>query len=124
MSDVRSWAVCVNACAAGVCTICDVGPICTLHTGSTQAALLEIHVRHALRFIEELRDSHSTREAVDVYQDMVEVPSIMTEALKVFVWDKLAHEELPKGTIEIVAEPTHVPMFPQPMERKRPKRVG
>lgn len=95
-----------------------------LHAGSTQAALLEIHVRHALRFIEELRDTHSTREAVDVYQDMVEVPANMTEALKIFVWDKLANEELPKGTIEIVTEPAHVPMFPQPMERKRPKRVG
>lgn len=95
-----------------------------LHTGSTQAALLEIHTRHALRFVEELRDSHSTREAVDVYQDMVEVPAIMSEALKIFVWDKLAQEELPKGHIEIVADPSQLQVFPPAGERKRPKRVG
>jgi hypothetical protein len=95
-----------------------------LHTGSTQAALLEIHVRHAMRFVEELRVTHSTREAVEIYQDMVEVPSNMAEALKIYVWDRLAADELPKGTIEIVADPSQVQMFPQPAERKRPKRVG
>jgi hypothetical protein len=96
-----------------------------LHTGSTQAALIEIHVRHALRFVEELRVTHSTREAVDIYQDMVEVPGNMSEALKIYVWEKLAAEELPKGTIEIVVDPMQqqVPLFPEAARRK-PKRVG
>jgi hypothetical protein len=94
-----------------------------LHTGSTQAALIEIHVRHAMRFVEELRDTHSTREAVDVYQDMVEVPGSMVDALRIYVWDKLAAEELPKGTIEIVQDPANVQVFPANPNR-RPKRVG
>ncbi|HEY0305405.1 MAG TPA: hypothetical protein VGC44_10535, partial [Longimicrobiales bacterium] len=34
-----------------------------LHTASTQAVLIEIHVRHALRFVQELHASHSTVEA-------------------------------------------------------------
>ena len=96
-----------------------------LHTGSTQAALIEIHVRHAMRFIEELRVTHSTREAVDIYQDMVEVPASMTEAVKIYVWERLAAEELPKGTIEIVPDPSQVPLFPAAEQaRRKPKRVG
>lgn len=96
-----------------------------LHTGSTQAALIEIHVRHALRFIEELRPTHSTEEVVEIYLDMVEVPPNMTDALKIFVWDKLAAEELPKGHIEIMDDPApQVPLFPAAAERRRPKRVG
>ena len=65
-------------------------------------------------------------EAIEVYQDMVEVHANMTEALKIFVWEKLSVEELPKGHIEIVADPSQLQVFPQTAERerKRPKRVG
>ncbi|HEY0673277.1 MAG TPA: hypothetical protein VGD27_13460 [Longimicrobiales bacterium] len=96
-----------------------------LHTGSTQAALLDIHVRHALRFIEELRETHMTAEAIEVYEEMVEVPENMHEALRIFVLDKLANEELPKmlTPIEVPTDPAQVSMFP-PSERRRPKRVG
>ncbi len=95
-----------------------------LHTGSTQAALLDIHVRHALRFIEELRETHMTSEAVEVYEEMVEVPEVMREALRIFVLDKLAAEELPKAPalVEAPVDPAQVSMFPT--ERRRSKRAG
>ena len=95
-----------------------------LHTGSTQAALLDIHVRHALRFIEELRETHMTSEAVEVYEEMVEVPEVMREALRIFVLDKLAAEELPKQPSLAEAppaDPSQVSMFPP---AKRSKRAG
>jgi hypothetical protein len=95
-----------------------------LHAGSTQAALLEIHVRHALRFVQELHASHSTIEAIGVYEDMVMVPDNMTDALRIYVMDRLAAEELPKGSAipEVSTDPAQVPLFPA--ERRRPKRVG
>ena len=97
-----------------------------LHTASTQAALIEIHVRHALRFVQELRDSHPTGEAIEVYEDMVHVPDNMSDALRIYVMDRLAAEELPKGTVPIVdvtvTDPAQVPLFPT--DRRRPKRVG
>jgi hypothetical protein len=93
-----------------------------LHTGSTQAALLEIHVRHALRFVHELNATHSVVEAIEVYEEMVGVPDIMTSALRIYVFDRLAAEELPKGAIiDVNADPAQVPLFP---DRRRPKRVS
>lgn len=95
-----------------------------LHTGSTQAALLEIHVRHALRFVHELHESHDIFDAIGVYEDMVEVPDNMTDALRIYVMDKLAAEELPKGAVIDVSstDPAQVPLFPA--DRRRPKRVS
>jgi hypothetical protein len=96
-----------------------------LHTASTQAALLEIHVRHALRFVQELQATHSTQEAVNVYEEMVMVPDNMTAALRIYVLDRLAAEELPKGStplVEVPVDPAQVPLFPT--ERRRPKRAG
>lgn len=98
-----------------------------LHTASTQAALIEIHVRHALRFVQELHASHSTVEAIHVYEEMVNVPDNMTDALRIYVMDRLAAEELPKGSSPLIdvtapADPAQVPLFPA--ERRRPKRVG
>lgn len=96
-----------------------------LHTGSTQAALIEIHVRHALRFAEELITTHTTEEAIEVYEEMLEVPENMHAALRIYVLDKLAADELPKGAVPEVAvpaDPEQVSMFPG--ERRRPKRVG
>ena len=100
-----------------------------LHTGSTQAALIEIHVRHALRFVEDLRESHVTQEAIEVYEEMLEVPETMHAALRIYVLDKLAQEELPKGQVAsdavpvaVQADPAQVSMFPA--GGRRPKRVG
>ena len=96
-----------------------------LHTASTQAALIEIHVRHALRFVQELHASHSTVEAIEVYQEMVNVPDNMTAAVRIYVMDRLAAEELPKGgtpLIDVPADPAQVPLFPA--DRRKSKRVG
>lgn len=97
-----------------------------LHTGATQAALLDIHVRHALRFVEELRETHSTADAVDVYEEMVEVPEAMRSALRIFVLDKLAADELPKPLptpeVSTAVDPAQVSLFP--VERRRGKRAG
>ena len=96
-----------------------------LHTASTQAALIEIHVRHALRFVQELHSSHSTVEAIEVYQEMVNVPDNMTAAVRIYVMDRLAAEELPKGgtpLIDVPVDPAQVPLFPA--DRRKSKRVG
>ena len=98
-----------------------------LHTASTQAALIEIHVRHALRFVQELHATHSTVDAINVYEEMVNVPDNMTAALRIYVMDRLAAEELPKGNTPLIdvtapVDPAQVPLFPA--ERRRPKRVG
>ncbi len=94
-----------------------------LHTGSTQAALLDLHVRHALRFVQELQATHDVEEAIEVYEEMVEVPETMTSALRIYVLDRLAAEELPRGAVlDVTADPAQVPMFPA--DRRRPKRVS
>jgi hypothetical protein len=94
-----------------------------LHTGSTQAALLEIHVRHALRFVAELSETHPVVDALEVYRELVEVPDNLTDALYIYVLDRLAAEELPKAkTEEVAADPAQVSLFPS--ERRRAaKRV-
>ena len=94
-----------------------------LHTGSTQAALLEIHVRHALRFIYELNETHSVVDALEIYRELVEVPDNMTDALYIYVLDRLASEELPKTQpSDVAVDPTQVPLFPP--DRRRSKRVS
>ena len=94
-----------------------------LHTGSTQAALLEIHVRHALRFVYELNETHSVVDAMEVYRELVEVPDNLTDALYIYVLDRLAAEELPRSQKEdVVTDPAQVPLFPP--DRRRPKRAG
>ena len=94
-----------------------------LHTGSTQAALLEIHVRHALRFVYELNESHAVVDALEVYRELVEVPDNLTDALYIYVLDRLAAEELPRTQpAEAPADPTQVPLFPP--DRRRSKRVS
>ncbi len=93
-----------------------------LHTGSTQAALIEIHVRHALRFVYELNETHAVVDALEVYRELVEVPDNLTDALYIYVLDRLAAEELPKSQKEEVpADPAQVSLFPS--ERRRNKRA-
>jgi hypothetical protein len=93
-----------------------------LHTGSTQAALIEIHVRHALRFVYELNETHAVVDALEVYRELVEVPDNLTDALYIYVLDRLAAEELPKSQKEEVpADPAQVSLFPG--ERRRNKRA-
>lgn len=92
-----------------------------LHTGATQAALLDLHVRHGLRFVQELRDTHSISDALAVYADLVGVPGNMKDALYIFALDKLAQDELPKAAAQSPANSEQVPLFPP--QRHRPKRV-
>jgi hypothetical protein len=67
-----------------------------LHTGATQLALLDTHVRHAERFVRELAETHSVSAATQVYIEMVGVGPALREVLYLGVLDKLADEELPK----------------------------
>jgi hypothetical protein len=67
-----------------------------LATGSAQAGLIEIHVRHAVRFARELADTHSVSQACDLYVDMAGVPSTLRESLQIHLLDRLAAEELPR----------------------------
>lgn len=67
-----------------------------LHTGQTQAALIDVHVRHGLRFVAELRDTHTVQGALQVYREMVDVPANMVDALYIFTLERLATEELPR----------------------------
>lgn len=93
-----------------------------LHTGSTQAALLEIHVKHALRFVYELAGSHQIVDALEAYRELVDVPDNLTDALYIYVMDRLAAEELPKsGEVVLEQDPSQVPLFP--VERRRSKRA-
>lgn len=90
-----------------------------LHTGSTQAALIEVHVRHAIRFVAELKDTHTIAEALKVYDELVEVPSNMTDALYIYTLDRLANDELPRQQPRAVVDAEQVPLFPQQRRNKR-----
>jgi hypothetical protein len=66
-----------------------------LHTGTTQVALLDMYVAHALRFVEILKDTHSIAAALRVYTEMVAVPKTVNDVLYIFVLDRLAVAGLP-----------------------------
>jgi hypothetical protein len=68
-----------------------------LHSGATQVALLDIHVRHALRFVKELADTHAISDAVELYSELTGVAPAVEDALYAFVLDRLAAEELPRS---------------------------
>lgn len=75
-----------------------------LHGGQTRVALLDIYVKHALKFIEDLNETYSMHQSLDLFREMVGVPASMKDALQMFVLDKLATEELPKSGVAIVPE--------------------
>ena len=92
-----------------------------LHTGSTQAALIDIHVRHAQRVIEALADTHLIGEALLVYGELIDVPRNMTDAVSIYVLDRMADEELPRAQAHLAQDNEQVPLFPP---QRRPKRAG
>ena len=94
-----------------------------LHSGSTQAALIDLHVRHALRFVQELRETHGISEAIAIYRELVEVPPNMSDAVYIYSLERLAADELPKAAVTSAAEPDadQMPLFPH--HRRRAKRV-
>jgi hypothetical protein len=92
-----------------------------LHAGATQAALIDLHVRHALRFIEELKETHAISDAIAIYRELVDVPANLSDALYIYALDRIATDELPKAQVAVAIEAEQVPMFPP--QRRRAKRV-
>lgn len=89
-----------------------------LSTGATQAGLVEIHVRHAIRFVRELTDSHSISQATELYSDMAGVPESLRDVLYIFLLERLAAEELPRRADRNVPQTERVQLFPH-----RPRRA-
>ena len=76
-----------------------------LHSGQTRVALLDIYVEHALKFVEDLAETHTIHQSLEIFREMVGVPASMKDALQMFVLDRLATDEMPKAGVTIVAEP-------------------
>jgi hypothetical protein len=89
-----------------------------LATGAAQAGLLDIHVRHAVKFARELTESHSIPQAVDLYSDMAGVARPLRDSLYVFLLDRLAAEELPRRNQTAAPQTDRVSLFPH-----RPRRA-
>ena len=89
-----------------------------LSTGAAQAGLLDIHVRHAVKFARELTESHSIPQAVELYSDMAGVPQSLRDALYIFLLDRLASEELPRRNQKSAQQSDRVSLFPH-----RPRRA-
>ena len=97
-----------------------------LHTGATQVALLDAHVRHAMGFVKELSETHTIEDACATYSELAEVPLNLTGPLYMFVLDRLASEELPRKQKRTPADeqislyPPNVRAMREPIpERKR-----
>jgi hypothetical protein len=86
-----------------------------LATGATQAGLLDIHVRHAVKFARELTESHSILQAVHLYSDMAGVPRSLRDPLYLFLLDRLAAEELPRQ--KTAPQSDRVSLFPHRSRR-------
>lgn len=92
-----------------------------LQTGATLVALLDLHVRHAHNFVRELGASHSISDACTLYAELAEVPATMQATLYMFVLDKIAADELPRGKPRPVLD-EQVPLFPVARPRARIER--
>jgi hypothetical protein len=67
-----------------------------LHTGATQAALLDLHVHHARLFINMVGEGQGIDAACKMYAELVHVPATLLPVLYIFVLDQMAAEEMPK----------------------------
>ena len=82
-----------------------------LHAGQTRVALLDIYVKHAVKFVDELRETHTTTAALSIFRDLTGLPASMKDALQMFVVEKIAADELPRSGPAIVpAESVTPPM--------------
>ena len=68
-----------------------------LHTGATQAALLDLHVHHARQFINMVGEGQGIESACRMYAELVHVPTTLLPVLYIFVLDQMAAEEMPKA---------------------------
>lgn len=90
-----------------------------LATGATQAGLLALHVRHAIRFARELADTHSVAQASALYASMAGVPAALEDSLYILLLDRLAAEELPKPAHAAGAAGEGVALHPPRTPRHR-----
>jgi hypothetical protein len=60
-----------------------------VHTGRTQIALLEVHVEHAVRFIDILQSHRSYAAAVEMYATQVNLPAAQVETVYFMALDRL-----------------------------------
>jgi hypothetical protein len=69
-----------------------------------------MHVQHALRFVDMLKDTHSITAALQVYADLVNVPKGLTDTLYIMVLDRLAAQELPPEGVS-APDAQQIPLF-------------
>lgn len=67
--------------------------IVELQTGAAQAALLDLHVRHARGFVRLLEGSHSIGDACDDYIEALHVPPRFAGVLYILVVDRIAADD-------------------------------
>jgi hypothetical protein len=98
-----------------------------LHTGATQVALLDLHVRHALGFVRELNESHTIESACALYGQLAEVQEKLKPAIYMFALERLSAEELPRTKGKRAGGDEHIALYggakPQPQDPHSRKRV-
>jgi hypothetical protein len=88
-----------------------------LATGAAHAGLLELHVRHGIRFADELAGTHSVTQACTVYVEMAGVPAPLHDAVCILLLDRLATRELPRRD---AAQPSpRVTIYPRSSRTRR-----
>jgi hypothetical protein len=81
-------------------------------TGSAQVGLLEVHLIHARRFVEELTETHTAGQACALYCDLAGVPDLLHTALTITLLDRLAARELPPRRDAIAQQKASMPLYP------------
>lgn len=61
-----------------------------LHTGRAEVALLQVHIEHALRFVEILKPEDAFAEAIELYAELAGVRKSAAEAVYFFALDRLS----------------------------------
>ena len=90
-----------------------------LAVGAAQAGLVHIHVQHAVRFAQDLAETHTVAEAAALYIEMVGMPVPLQQAFHLTLLNRLAGEELPRMASSTAAQPAAQPQAqPQPVEPK------
>lgn len=89
-----------------------------LAVGAAQAGLVHIHVQHAVRFAQELAETHTVAEAGALYIEMVGMPAPLQQAFHLTLLNRLAGEELPRIASAGPPQPAAQVPPPQPVEPK------
>jgi hypothetical protein len=94
-----------------------------LAMGAAQIGLLDIHVQHALRFVHDLKETHDTAQAVELYAAMTEVSQATRPYLYAFVLDRLAADELPAYNPAANDQAVTPPQRLVPIGRPKPRKA-